>query len=155
MSKRKPDVWPGMSHTQFIALGEYVRWLADKLGLRDWTLVLSKTPDEDPTNIASVTPVEGQFRAVIQLSDTFADREPEDITNTLVHELIHCHHRDMNDLIRLGLPNYLGQTVFGIFGEGFRQAEERSVDALAGAFTDLLHNSEMLAAIKPAKLRVA
>jgi hypothetical protein len=134
-----------MPHKAFKALGRYTRSLADRVGLRDWTFIIQTAPDSDDTNIASVTPTEGQFKAVICLSKDFADRPVEDITNTLVHELIHCHHRDMSDMIRLALPSYLGGPAFSMFHEAYRQAEERSVDALAGAFTTLLLANDELA----------
>ncbi len=75
---------------QIAALGPYVRDLADRILLKDWTIIL---PDQvaDQDNKAEIYVVAGQHHATIYLGYDFFEKDPEERRLILCHELIHCH----------------------------------------------------------------
>ena len=72
----------------------YIRGIADRLGLKDWDLRLSRD-DTDPDSGATIHTWYGQKRATIRLNhDVFRLSSPaadEDQRRYVVHELLHCH----------------------------------------------------------------
>lgn len=79
-------------------LQAYVRDLADRLGLRDWTIRIDKEPASDGA-CAEIQCLSGQKRAILALGKNFYTPEDCDTAgeiadwqrHTLVHELVHCH----------------------------------------------------------------
>jgi hypothetical protein len=78
---------------------QYVRSLADRLGLRDWEIRIDVSQPSDGC-AAEINCYSGQKRAVISPGTVFWTADalvttPEEIRSwqrhTLVHELIHCH----------------------------------------------------------------
>jgi hypothetical protein len=67
----------------------YVRDLANRLGLRDWTLILTQETPQ-PGRIAEIAPVWGRKHAALRLSGEFFDRDGAAQRHTVVHELLHC-----------------------------------------------------------------
>lgn len=103
--------------------GSYLRDLADRLGLRDWTVrVLDGAPDT-PDAVATVDCPSGRKIAAVNLSDGFLDLSPAEQRQTLTHELVHCHFWPAYDLAH----QYLSEDAFA----AFRQALEYGVDGLA------------------------
>jgi hypothetical protein len=106
----------------------------DRLGLRDWEVILSHetTADNDDCDaLASIHPTDGRRRAVLRLDRDFREFPPVEQRNALVHELTHLHHRDATDIIRLTLPVALGGVAYNILWENFRQQVELMVDNIA------------------------
>lgn len=132
----RPDVWPGMPAGTWDALGDYVRWMADRLWLKDWTIILNREPLESATgSFAMVATTEGRKLATIQFCPLFANESAEVIKNTVIHELIHCSHRDTKDVLRCAMDlNVLGQQAADVLTEAFRVASEIHVDSMATAF---------------------
>lgn len=115
------------------ALVEYIRTVADEMALREWAFILS---DEQPSNTdayASVCATEGRRVAVIRLCEDFRALKPGDQRNSIVHELLHCHHDAQTDTIRLTLPKLLRQAEYEVVWESFRLQTEYMVDLLASA----------------------
>jgi hypothetical protein len=115
-------------------LGAYVRWVANELGLRDWTFELVWEPPEEENAVASVQPTEGRKVAVVKFCSDFLELKPEDQRNCVVHELIHCHHVGATDMVRLDLLKHLSQQSYEIFWGGFVRQIEYMTDGLAEAF---------------------
>lgn len=70
--------------------GAYLRYLADHMGLRDWTFVISNEPAQAGRN-AEITPVWGRKHAVLRLGAEWPKLAPEAQRAALVHELVECH----------------------------------------------------------------
>lgn len=141
-----PDVWPGMPADAWKALGEYVRWMADRLWLKDWTFTLDREPlPSDHRAMARCTPTEGRKLASIEFSRGFLQRERDEIKNTVIHELLHAAHRDMTDVIRcVGNEHVLGQQAWDVWWETFRIAYETFVDSMANAFAAQVSDDTLL-----------
>lgn len=67
----------------------YVRDLADRMRLKDWSIDIVETPSDDGAE-ASVWFSDYYRQANVRLSEDFLDGEPEVQRATLVHELLHC-----------------------------------------------------------------
>lgn len=118
------------------ALGGYARELADRMGMRDWTVRVDAVPADDD-NAGECRVTYGQRRATLRVSADWATRAPDDLRNTICHELLHCHLEPVTWAINNGqVP--LGSTAFVIFEGAFRDAMELAVDGIATAWAETL-----------------
>lgn len=116
-----------------LALGRYVRRVADLMGLRDWTLNIEQEPCDDE-NCAMCAPTYGQKRASLSFAPHFRhDDSAESQRQTIVHELLHCVFAAEQDHIRLSLLKHLGQSTYDVFNDAYRQMHEYAIDGLADA----------------------
>lgn len=132
----RPAWW---SRADWEELKEYISWLRNQLGLRDWEIIMVyEIPDEegDCNAIASIHPTDGRRRATLRLARDFRELDAEQQRNALIHELIHLHHRDATDIIRLTLPEALGGVAHHVLWENFRQQIELMVDNISVAVAD-------------------
>lgn len=112
-----------MSDPRKKAFGPYLRCLADKMGLRDWTVGIDDDPPDD-NHRAEASCAYGRKHIWIQVSESFLDCKEEDQRQTLVHELLHCHFAAMHHV----LCRSLGQA--DVF-EAYKLAMEYGVDGIA------------------------
>lgn len=117
------------------ALIRYIRWMANELGLRDWTLRFDWEPCEEDC-LAAVFPCEQRKLATIQFSERFLDLAPEQQRNAVIHELLHCHHVGASDMVRLDLLKHLAQSTYDVFWGGFKRQIEYMTDGIATAIED-------------------
>ena len=115
------------------ALARYVRWAANELGLRDWTVEVRAGGCEERA-FASVDPTEGRRYAVITFCDEFRQLTLDEQRNAVVHELLHCHHAAATDIVRLDVCQQMSQAAYDVMFGGFKRQIEYMVDALADAF---------------------
>ena len=113
------------------AFAPYVRDLADRLRLRDWTIYVRDDPPHDGECIASIHCVEGRKVANIRFNDPFLDDSPEDQRHTIVHELLHCH---VNGAWDYAVDTFATEDA----RRAFRRLAETAVDGLADAIAPLL-----------------
>lgn len=113
-------------------LHRYIRWVADAMELRDWTLVLSRIDAEDGDN-GHINLTYGRKLATIRLCSDFRTMEPEQQRHTIVHELVHCHLEPAHNMVGNDLEKMLGKPADQVFYDGFRRQAEYATDALASA----------------------
>lgn len=113
-------------------LGRYVRFVADEMGLRDWTFNLYYECDEDDCYAVCRTTY-GRKQADIRFCDDFRDMKPDAQRHTVIHELLHCHFAAAQDLPRNELLRQLGQSAYDLFMGAYRQAQEYGIDGVADA----------------------
>lgn len=131
-----------MTKKRFHELGVYARALADEMGLRDWTFVtLDQEPETPPeyngTDFraeATCTPTPGQHTAVLRFRSDFDENRLEDIRNTVVHELLHCHMQAMHEMCRSVLLNEISQSTYNVFMGGFDMNWEYAIDGISRAW---------------------
>lgn len=111
------------------ALGGYIRDIADKMELRDWTIDVEHEPCEGYNAVAHCT--YGQRRVSIAFAADFRDYPPAEQRETVVHELIHAHHAVCWHMVQNDLGDALGKPVYYVFCDSYRRAMEYQVDALA------------------------
>lgn len=119
------------------ALEKYVRACADQMGLRDWTLRVDLDEPNSPERGdgkawgASAEPLPGRKYGIITLGQGALDEGPEDLRETVVHELVHLHFAAMVDQIRNDLDAFIPNATFEVFNASFTRNLEYGVDGLA------------------------
>lgn len=117
-------------------LGEYMRVLADLMGLRDWTVNVLPTPC-DTEYAAQVEVRYGRKFANVQFADDWANVSPESLRATCVHELLHCHLKPTEWALN-NVQFTLGSLAFGVLEGAYTDALEVAVDAIASEWAKTL-----------------
>jgi hypothetical protein len=112
-------------------LQEYVRGIADRLELKDWKFQLATANLKN--QCAKHHYVYGRKVARIVFHKTIRKEDPEELRQTLCHELIHTHLVGVWDMIIRDIGGSLESETYDIMIEGFRRQMEYAVDALADA----------------------
>lgn len=102
----------------------YVRALADRMGLKDWTITVPSGPPVGQSD-ASTWMCYGRRVARIHLPDSFVHESPEEQRDTIVHELLHLHFNAMDGLVTDWLD---GEKI-----KGYQRMFEHGIDAVAAA----------------------
>jgi len=73
-------------------IGEYLRYVADMLELRDWTLlVMHRSLKPNSPSLATCRTFYGQKTAEIRFRQDIAYLDPEQLRTVLIHEVLHMH----------------------------------------------------------------
>lgn len=118
------------------ALARYVRWVANEIGLRDWTFHMDWDRPAEDGDAASVWWPEGQKHAKIRWNPRFREYGPDLQRRYVVHELVHCHFAAMQDTVEEDLQPHLARPTYDIYSQSFRRALEYGVDAVAEALAE-------------------
>lgn len=118
-------------------LGEYVRSLADVMGLRDWHINLMHDPPDDPEHAACVDVRYGRRVVNVHFHPSWAQNEPETLRSTCVHELLHCHLKPTEWAIN-NASGALGMVGFTILHGSYMDALEVAIDSMATAWAETL-----------------
>jgi hypothetical protein len=113
-------------------IGEYVRWVANELELRDWTIVLSHKEPDDPDHGASIRPTYGQKKATLKLRNDFFGCSLEEQRQTIAHELLHCHTSGIRWQFN-NIGNNLSAPLFDAIWSGINDQIEFATEAIADA----------------------
>lgn len=108
----------------------YVRLVADQLGLREWNITVSTEP-ADEGNLADISISYGQHRATVRFAGDRSRWTPEDTRNTVVHELLHCHLNILTDLMGDIAEAIASEGATDVAVAAHQYVSERIVDALA------------------------
>lgn len=114
-----------------LALGAYVRRLADRMGLRGWRFELDYDPQDADGVTAESDLLEGRAVSVIRFSERFLEGDDDERRESVVHELLHCHHAEATYMVEADLRDALGTTAHDLFTAAWRRSMERCVDRLA------------------------
>ena len=107
----------------------YLRDLADRMGLRDWSLTIGDGPPRSGAE-ASVYMPYAIRHGKVYLSEEFLDKPADEQRATLAHELLHLHFAAMDGIVRDGLPKDLHSAYDRIW--------EYAVDAIAEGWAKTL-----------------
>lgn len=108
----------------------YIRDLADRLRLRDWTINLSDEGTDRANVVALICVADQRKYADLYLSDDFLDKSPEEQRHCVVHELLHAHFGWASNWAREAIPE-------GPAREMYDRLHEIGVDGLADAIAPL------------------
>lgn len=101
------------------------------MGLKDWDVILQRDRPKNGSAWASTETYYGQRRCEIHLNpDTFFAETPERQRHVIVHELLHCHTDNVNEVVRIFLTEQSGDAA-SLFEAYFRQQMEYTVDGVA------------------------
>lgn len=119
------------------ALGQYVRDLADMMGLRDWHLLLLNEPTDNPEHAADIDVVYGRRAACIRFHADWAQADPSELRCTVVHELVHCHLNPMRNVLD-NIENAVGKMVYDPTYNALTDYIEYATDAISTAWAESL-----------------
>jgi hypothetical protein len=115
-----------------MTFAEWIRFVANTLGLTEWSI--SYTSGDVPDDvIAQVIVPHGRREAGITLGAKFYADDPSNQRETIVHELLHCHFADLDELQRDSLPSLIGQPAFTVYENAVDLVIEHGIDALSVA----------------------
>lgn len=114
-------------------LKRYVRWLANELGLRDWTINLHYGDTDDERSFAETTTTFGRKIGDISLCEDFRELEPVVQRHTLIHELLHCVFAQEQEFIRSDVKHHLGLPVWNVFFAAYTSMHEYAIDGVTDA----------------------
>jgi hypothetical protein len=124
-----------------VAVMEWTRSVANRIGLRDWTLHFDWDHDAghdlpeghyaEGCEGASIQTIYGRRHAVLRLGDGFREYAPDKQRQYLVHELVHCHVNRLLDFVDTDLKGILGRPTWDLLSAAFERELEYAVDALA------------------------
>jgi hypothetical protein len=123
------------------AIHAYLEWLQDILNLTEWTVRLCDTP-ADEGNAAEIQPVDGSRVANLFLAPDFLTFTKGDIRRYLIHELLHLHHQDAEQVID-ELAACLSKQEHTLAANLHRHACEVMVDQQAIAWAALLAQTRL------------
>lgn len=118
-------------------LGEYLRDLADKLELRDWTVnVEIGKPDTPPRADgkqwgASSESTPGRKQVTVTFPPDVTEWDLDELRQTAAHELVHAHLAPLMEMIRIDLREHLGWPTYSLFCDGTTRWLEFAVEAWA------------------------
>lgn len=125
------------------ALGDYMREIANLMGLRDWYLFLSSNDPEDDDAMACCEVAYGQKSATLCFHHSWPAWSMDELKATVVHELLHCHTEPMRWAVN-NARDPLGFMLFGVVEGAFIDALEVAVDGVARAWAEHLPDPEIL-----------
>ncbi len=124
-------------HGKHKKIASYLRLLANRMGLRDWTIHVS---DEAPVNgdaAASACITYGRKFISIRFDPAWASDSPETFRQTCVHELLHAHLAPLQWAVQNAeLP--LGAPAYHLLRASHHDALEVAIDAIASEWAETL-----------------
>ena len=118
-------------------LGEYVRQMADLMGLKDWEVKLSDEPPENAEHAACIDTRYGRKFANISVQAEWASEPPETFRATIVHELVHCFLNPARNCID-NVQSLVGELVYRPLYNSLTDHIEYATDGIAVAWAEFL-----------------
>jgi len=115
------------------ALDQYVRDIADRVGLKDWKVVVDKEPPGEG-NLGEARTTYGRKVLHIRLAE---HDSAEELRNTVIHELLHAQLEPVSWGIN-NAQRALGEGAFSVFRASFEDNMELAVDAIATAWSETM-----------------
>lgn len=134
------------------AVEDYITELQKLLRLSDWTITMSWDLNADEYAYATNDPLPDSKHATISISARFFTLSPKLQTQTLVHELIHCHLQSLTDLAENTVESLTTEPAAGIFAIANSQCVEIATDALADAIAPLVPQFKLPSESKAKKI---
>lgn len=119
-------------------LGQYVREMADLMGLRDWTIVMKPGNPEDADHMACAQQIYGQKHLNLWFRKDWSRWPAKQLRQTTCHELLHAH---LNPLAHSTLNNVgqlIGKRPYQVAWEAMSERLEFTVDGIADAWSETL-----------------
>jgi hypothetical protein len=119
------------------ALGEYIRWVADRMELRDWEFKLEHEPAAEDCD-AEIRITYGRKLALIYFNSGFREYDAARQAHTVAHEPVHCHLEPACNMVQNDLEKHLSRQADQLFWDAFKRQIEYGVDSLASAIAKSL-----------------
>lgn len=120
-----------------MTLAEYVRVVANTLGLPHWNISIENDDSLQEGTFARVYVAHARAEALISFAPSFHASSPEERRATIVHELLHCILWPLEEYIEDSIPQLIGKPAYTVFESGFNLLTERAIDPLSVAIADM------------------
>jgi hypothetical protein len=109
----------------------YIRELLIIMRLQDWTITMDWSISKDQDVYATILSSPDQKRATLNLTLKFLELDSKERSQTLVHELMHCHLFSLHYLTEKSIEQACSKKVSEMFLVGFDCEIEKATDAIA------------------------
>lgn len=120
------------------AVESYIAYLQEVLRLRDWTITVDWSKPTGKDAWATMTQMSDSKHATLRLSPEFTTTPPRLHGQILLHEMVHCHLFQMENLATTSVSALAGKEATTVFSRAYTSANELVTDALADAFEPLV-----------------
>lgn len=123
-------------------IAEYVRDLANRMELRDYSLLVSiaeeDRPDDEERNACAIFTIGRRYVFIWFDPNYVARATPQELRQTAVHELIHCHFQPAREVaINAVVAAFKKPGRTALLGT-YENAQEYGVDAIAEALAPFM-----------------
>lgn len=115
-------------------LANYIRDMADKMGLRDCQFVINDNQPPNPVLAATESWDKSKTFDIWIHDRFFTHLGPRMQIEVLCHELVHWHLTFLTKFVQLSARQTLGDEALKLFKEGYELQEELVVDAISSAW---------------------
>lgn len=119
-------------------LADYARDMADRLGLRDHTILVACGPMDDEGHGAECQMIVGQKRATITFREDWPQWTARQLRQTVAHELLHLHVNPVMFGAMMLVEDQLSKAVYDVVWKAADERLEFAVDGIAMAWAETL-----------------
>jgi hypothetical protein len=141
--RNKPKPTPvqlGWTEQRRKAVAGHLQTLLPYLRLQDWTVKVEwdKYSDEFDDAYATNTPLGDSRHCEVRFSKKFLELNDYEMTQVLVHELLHCHMFALEDYSEDIVAELATKKTAAVFNIGHTKLVETAIDGIADAITALV-----------------
>jgi hypothetical protein len=141
--RNKPRPTPvqlGWTDQRRRAVASHVQLLEPLLRLQDWTIKIKwdKYSDEFDDAYATNTPLGDSRHCEIRFSRKFLELDDQEMTQVIVHEMVHCHLFALEDYSEDIVAELATKKTSNVFNIGHTKLVETAIDGLADAIAGLV-----------------
>lgn len=137
---RPTPVQLGWTEQRKKAVTTHLKDLATILLLQDWTIKVmwDKYCEEFDDSYATNTPIGDSRHCEVRFSKKFLELEDHEMTQVLVHELLHCHMFAVDDYAEEIVAELASKKTSAVFNLGHTKLLETAIDGMADAIARLV-----------------
>lgn len=119
-------------------LADYVRDMADRIGLTEHAISVGCGPMEVEGHGAECELITGQKRATITFREDWPHWSAKQLCQTVAHELIHCHVNPVMFSTMMLVEDQVSSAIYGVIWKVAEERLEFAVDGIAMAWAETL-----------------
>lgn len=127
------------------AISLYVYSLAKIMKLQDWKIKVKwdKFCDEFDDAYATNTPVGDSRHCEIRFSERFLELDDQEMTQAVVHELLHCYYFPVEDYTEEMFTKATDEKSAELFSIGHTKLMETAIDGIADGIANVVPNFKL------------
>jgi hypothetical protein len=127
------------------AISLYVYSMAKIMKLQDWKIKVKwdKFCDEFDDAYATNTPVGDSRHCEIRFSERFLELDDQEMTQAVVHELLHCYYFPVEDYTEEMFSKATDEKSAELFSIGHTKLMETAIDGIADGIANVVPNFKL------------
>jgi len=127
------------------AISLYVYSMAKIMKLQDWKIKVKwdKFCDEFDDAYATNTPVGDSRHCEIRFSERFLELDDQEMTQAVVHELLHCYYFPVEDYTEEMFTKATDEKSAELFSIGHTKLMETAIDGIADGIANVVPNFKL------------